>query len=88
MSDAYEGGASAKAIDTLANELRPMAKSAEDELGLEEILALPEAKQVIAAWGVKHQVAALARGGKVASWLVGALRRRGLDPRTEDSPDE
>ena len=50
-----------------------------DDLGLDAILDLPEAKQAIAAWGVKNDVAALARGGKVASWLVGALRRRGLE---------
>lgn len=70
-------GASDKAIDQLADGLRPIVEGA-DDFGLDEILELPEAKQVIAAWGVKNDVAALARGGKVASWLVGALRRRGL----------
>ena len=70
-------GASDKAIDQLADGLRPILEGAED-FGLDEILELPEAKQAIAAWGVKNDVAALARGGKVASWLVGALRRRGL----------
>jgi hypothetical protein len=70
-------GASDKAIDQLADGLRPIVEGAGD-FGLNEILELPEAKQVIAAWGVKNDVAALARGGKVASWLVGALRRRGL----------
>lgn len=79
MSDPYEGGASTRAIDGLVKDLRPIVESAE-ELDLDAILALPEAKQLLAAWGVKHEVAALARGGKVASWLVGALRRRGLDP--------
>ncbi len=70
-------GASDKAVDQLADGLRPIVEGA-DDFGLDEILELPEAKQVIAAWGVKNDVAALARGGKVASWLVGALRRRGL----------
>lgn len=77
MSEPYEGGASAKAIDGLAKDLRPVVESAEG-LDLDAVLALPEAKQLIAAWGVKHEVAALGRGGKVASWLTGALRRRGL----------
>jgi hypothetical protein len=76
-NEPYEG-ASDKAIDQLADALRPIVEGAED-LGLDEILELPEAKQAIAAWGVKNDVAALARGGKVASWLVGALRRRGLE---------
>jgi hypothetical protein len=71
-------GASDKAIDQLADGLRPIVEGS-DDLGLDEILDLPEAKQAIAAWGVKNDVAALARGGKVASWLVGALRRRGLE---------
>lgn len=71
-------GASDKAIDQLADGLRPIVEGA-DDFGLDEVLDLPEAKQVIAAWGVKNDVAALARGGKVASWLVGALRRRGLE---------
>jgi hypothetical protein len=70
-------GASDRAIDQLADGLRPILDGA-DDFGLDEILDLPEAKQVIAAWGVENDVAALARGGKVASWLVGALRRRGL----------
>ena len=78
MNAAYEGGASAKAIDQLAKDLGAVAEAG-GELGLDAILELPEAKQLIAAWGVKHDVAALARGGKVASWLVGALRRRGVD---------
>jgi len=82
MSDEYEGGASAKAIDALVGDLRPIVESA-GGLGLDAILALPEAKRAIAAWGVKHELAALARGGKVASWLVGALRRRGLDDGEE-----
>jgi hypothetical protein len=57
--------------------LRPIFEGA-DDFDLDQILELPEAKQVVAAWGVKNDVAALARGGKIASWLVGALRRRGL----------
>jgi hypothetical protein len=73
----YEG-ASNPAIDALADALRPIVEGAQD-LGLDAILELPEAKQAIAAWGVKHEVAALAHGGKVASWLVGALRRRGVE---------
>jgi len=77
MADSYQGGASDRAIDGLVKDMRPIVESAGD-LELEAILALPEAKQVIAAWGVKHHVAALARGGKVASWLVGAMRQRGL----------
>ena len=71
-------GASDKAIDQLADGLRPIVEGAED-FDLDEILELPEAKQAIAAWGVKNDVAALGHGGKVASWLVGALRRRGLE---------
>jgi hypothetical protein len=77
MSDKPYEGASSKAIDELADGLRPIVEGG-DELGLDEILEMPEAKRAIAAWGVKHDVAALAHGGKVASWLVGALRRRGL----------
>ena len=73
----YEG-APGKAIDQLAAALRPIVTGAED-MSLDAILDLPEAKQAIAAWGVKHDVAALAHGGKVASWLVGALRRRGVE---------
>ena len=73
----YEA-ASSEAIDQLADGLRPIVEGA-DDLGLDVILELPEARRVIAAWGVEHDVAALAHGGKVASWLVGALRRRGLD---------
>jgi hypothetical protein len=76
-SEPYQG-ASDKAIDQLADALRPIVESA-DDFSLDQILDLPEAKQAIAAWGVKNDVAALAHGGKVASWLVGALRRRGLD---------
>jgi hypothetical protein len=71
-------GASDKAIDQLADGLRPIVEGA-DDFDLDEILELPEAKQAIAAWGVKNEVAALGPGGKVASWLVGALRRRGLE---------
>jgi hypothetical protein len=78
VSDPYEGGASAKAIAGLVEDLRPVVEAGEG-LDLDAILGLPEAKQVIAAWGVKNDVAALAHGGKVASWLVGALRRNGLD---------
>jgi hypothetical protein len=78
MTDEPYEAASGKAIDKLADLLRPIVDGAED-FGLDEVLELPEAKQAIAAWGVKNDVAALARGGKVASWLVGALRRRGLE---------
>lgn len=74
METQYEG-ASAKAIDALVKDLRPVVEGAEG-LSLDRVLELPEAKQVIAAWAVKNDVAALARGGKVASWLVGAMRRR------------
>ena len=76
-NEPYEG-ASDKAIDQLGDGLRPIVEGG-DDLGLDEILKLPEAKQAIAAWGVENDVAALARGGKVASWLVGAVRRRGLE---------
>jgi hypothetical protein len=79
-NEPYEG-ASGRAIDQLVNDLRPIVKGA-DDLGLDAILDLPEAKQAIAAWGVKNDVAALARGGKVASWLVGAIRRRGVGEKT------
>lgn len=78
MTNAPYQGASDKAIDQLAEGLRPIVEGA-DDFSLDEILELPEAKKAIAAWGVKNDVAALAHGGKVASWLVGALRRRGLD---------
>jgi hypothetical protein len=76
-SEPYQG-ASDKAIDQLARGLRPIVEGGEG-LSLNEILDLPEAKRAIAAWGVENDVAALAHGGKVASWLVGALRRRGLE---------
>jgi hypothetical protein len=66
-----------KAINELVKDLQPIVESGE-ELGLDAILDLPEAKQAIAAWGVKHEVAALGRDGKVAPWLVAAMRRRGL----------
>jgi hypothetical protein len=81
----YEG-ASAAAIDRLVKDLRPVVESAGD-LDLEAILDLPEAKQVIAAWGVENDVAALARGGKVASWLVGAMRRHGLGAGSQPDGD-
>jgi hypothetical protein len=81
----YEG-ASGKAIDQLVKHLRPIVEGS-DDLGLDAILDLPEAKQAIAAWGVKNDVAALARGGKVASWLVGALRRRGLGGEAQTAED-
>jgi hypothetical protein len=73
----------AKAIDDLAKQLRPLV--AGSDLALEELLALPEAKQLIAAWGVKHEVPVLAPRRKVAGWLVGSLIRRGLgdDAATE-----
>jgi hypothetical protein len=76
-NEPYEA-ASGEAIDQLADELRPIVDGA-DGFGLNEILELPEAKRAIAAWGVKNDVAALGHGGKIASWLVGALRRRGLE---------
>jgi hypothetical protein len=66
----------ATAIDELAKQLRPIVQGS--DLALEEVLALPEAKQLIAAWAVKHSVPVLAPRRKVASWLVGALLRRGL----------
>jgi hypothetical protein len=77
MSTPYEAGSST-AIDALVEDLQPIVESS-GGLGLDEILNLPEAKQAIAAWGVKNDVAALGHGGKVASWLVGALRRRGIE---------
>jgi hypothetical protein len=86
MEDAYEG-APAKAIDALVKDLRPLVE-ADEGLQLEALLDLPEAKQLIAAWGVKNDVAALARGGKVASWLVGAMRRRGLAAAEDGAGDD
>jgi hypothetical protein len=80
MSEPYEP-ASGKAIDQLVKDLRPIVEGA-DDLSLDQILDLPEAKQALAGWGVKNDVAALAHGGKVASWLVGALRRRGLGEKS------
>jgi hypothetical protein len=84
-TEPYEA-ASGEAIDRQAKDLRPIVEGASD-LGLDAILDLPEAKQAIAAWGVKNDVAALARGGKVASWLVGALRRRGLGEEVQPAKD-
>jgi hypothetical protein len=63
-------------IDELAKQLQPILEGS--DLALEEVLALPEAKQLIAKWGVDHEVPVLAPRRKVASWLVGALLRRGL----------
>jgi len=71
----------AKAIDELAKQLRPVVQGS--DLALEEVLALPEAKQLIAKWGVKHETPVLAPRRKVASWLVGALLRRGLGEKPE-----
>jgi hypothetical protein len=71
----------AKAIDELAKQLRPVVESS--DLALEEVLALPEAKQLIAKWGLKHEAPVLAPRRKVASWLVGALLRRGLGEKPE-----
>jgi hypothetical protein len=84
-SEPYEG-ASGKAIDELVKHLRPIVEAA-DDLDLDAILDLPEAKRAIAAWGVKNDVAALARGGKIASWLVGAMRRRGLGEGRQSGQD-
>jgi hypothetical protein len=70
-----------KAIDDLINNLRPVVAGAPEDATLEQVLALPEAKQVIAMWGAKHEVIVLAPRRKVASWLVGALIRRGLDDK-------
>jgi hypothetical protein len=67
-----------KAIDDLINNLRPVVAGAPEDATLEQVLALPEAKQVIATWGAKHEVIVLAPRRKVASWLMGALLRRGL----------
>ena len=72
-----------EAIDDLIKSLRPVVAAAPEDATLEQVLALPEAKQVIANWGAKHEVIALAPRRKVASWLVGGLLRRGLG----DSPD-
>jgi len=71
------------AIETLIKELRPVVAAAPADATLEQVLALPEAKQVIAAWGAKHDAAVLAPRRKVASWLVGALLRRGLGEKRE-----
>ena len=82
MATEYEP-ASDRAINALVKQLRPALESGE-ELGLDAILDLPEAKQAIAAWGVKHKVAALGRDGKVAPWLVAAMRRRGLSEEADE----
>ena len=82
MSTEYEP-TSDKAINELVKQLRPAVEGGED-LGLDAILDLPEAKQAIAAWGVEHKVAALGRDGKVAPWLVAAMRRRGLSGEPDD----
>ncbi|HEX9634152.1 MAG TPA: hypothetical protein VGB34_01525 [Candidatus Limnocylindria bacterium] len=72
-----------EAIDELIANLRPVVAGAPEEATLDQVLALPEAKQVVAGWGAKHQVIALAPRRKVASWLVGALLRRGLGEKPE-----
>jgi len=71
----------ARAIDELAKQLRRVVEGS--DLALEEVLALPEAKQLIAKWGVKHDAPVLAPRRKVASWLVGALLRRGLGEKPD-----
>ena len=67
-----------KAIEELAKQLRPAFEEAGSDVTLEQLVAMPAAQQLIAAWSVKHEAAALRAGGKVASWLLAALRRRGL----------
>jgi hypothetical protein len=71
------------AIDELIASLRPVVAGAPDDATLEQVLALPEAKQVIATWGARHEVIVLAPRRKVASWLVGALLRRGLGEKPD-----
>ncbi|HTE66250.1 MAG TPA: hypothetical protein VK736_08325 [Candidatus Binatia bacterium] len=75
-----------EAIDELIATLRPVVAGAPEDATLEQVLALPEAKQVVAKWGAKHEVIVLAPRRKVASWLVGALLRRGLDSKPEGGP--
>ena len=70
-----------KAIDELVKQLGPAFEEAGDEVTLEQVVAMPAAQQLIAAWSVKHEAAALRARGKVASWLLAALRRRGLGER-------
>jgi hypothetical protein len=70
------------AIDELIMSLRPVVAGAPENATLEQVLALPDAKQVVATWGTKHEVIVLAPRRKVASWLVGALIRRGLGEDT------
>jgi hypothetical protein len=65
-------------IDELIKNLRPVVAAAPEDATLAQVLAMPEAKQVIAKWGTRHKAAVLAPRRKVASWLVGALLRRGL----------
>jgi hypothetical protein len=72
------------AIDELIKNLRPVVAGAPEDATLEQVLAMPEAKQVIAKWGTKHEAAVLAPRRKVASWLVGALLRRGLGEQGKD----
>jgi hypothetical protein len=67
-----------EAIDELIKNLRPVVAGAPEDATLEQVLDLPEAKQVLAAWGARREVIVLAPRRKVASWLVGALLRRGL----------
>lgn len=78
MSDASYQPVADEAIDQLIANLRPVVAAAPEDATLEQVLALPEAKQVIATWGAKHGVIVLAPRRKVASWLVGTLLRRGL----------
>lgn len=78
MADEAYQPVSDEAIDELIANLRPVVAGAPEDTTLEQVLALPQAKQVIATWGAKHGVIALAPRRKVASWLVGALLRRGL----------
>lgn len=78
MSDAPYQPVPDEAIDELITNLLPVVAGAPEDARLEQVLALPEAKQVIATWGAKQEVIVLAPRRKVASWLVGVLLRRGL----------
>jgi hypothetical protein len=77
MPEPYEP-VPAGAIDELIEQLAPALSAAEGDVSLDQLQAQPAAQQLVARWGRKHEVAVLRPRGRVASWLAGALRRRGL----------
>jgi hypothetical protein len=77
----------AKALDELVRQLRPAVEAAAGDMRLEEVLAQPAATQLVAKWATQHDADVLRHRGRVASWLLAALKRRGLGD-AEDAPSE